>query len=184
MQKCLPLFFWHGPQCFQGNSSGVMEEHILLPKPALKLLDAAQVGKLGTLEIPCPKSRGKITKTWTAFFLDTSWSESWYWYTSSFFLRAQLVEACLLFPLRVWPGDQEYQMKGDFKCVLDVVEKMDDNDMMISGVHTRPLSTQETSSETSPKDTTSLNWSTMTWFVNVSEDLKLGNGSGWRVINK
>jgi len=51
------------------NSSGVMEEHILLPKPALKLLDAAQ----------------------------------------------------------------EYQMKGDFKCVLDVVEKMDDYDMMISG---------------------------------------------------
>ncbi len=71
-------------------------------------------------------------------------------------------------------------MKGDFKRVVDVVEKMDDYDMMISGVHTR-LSTQETSSET-PKDTTSLG-STMTWFGNVSEE-KLGNASGWRVINK
>ena len=28
-----------------------MEEHILLPKSALKLLDAAEVGKLGTLEM-------------------------------------------------------------------------------------------------------------------------------------
>lgn len=63
-------------------------------------------------------------------------------------------------------------MKGDFQRVVDLVEKMDDYDMMISGVHTRPLSTQQTSSKTSPKDTTSLNWSTMTWFGNVSEDLK------------
>jgi len=51
------------------NSSGVVEEHVLLPKPVLKLLDAAQ----------------------------------------------------------------EYQMKGDFQRVVDLVEKMDDYDMMISG---------------------------------------------------
>ena len=28
---------------------------------------------------------------------------------------------------------QEYQMKGDFKKIVEVVEKMDDYDMMISG---------------------------------------------------